>query len=196
MNICFMRHSESVDDIEDRYGGWVDYGLTDRGEEQAKTAAILLSDKSYIFDKILHSPLPRAVEVGQILSEHLQVEKEEFAYLKERNSYGIFSGMQKTYVESKYQQYYRLLKQGERDSIPGAEQQSHFIDRVKMAVEALSKRNEQTLLAVTHGGFMKTMFAEYFKVELIHVADCGYAWAQLEGDELYLGDIFGIDIKS
>lgn len=34
MKIYLVRHGETTGDVEDRYGGWYDDHLTDRGKEQ------------------------------------------------------------------------------------------------------------------------------------------------------------------
>lgn len=40
MKILFVRHGESVDDIEDRYGGSADFDLTKKGRKQVSVTAI------------------------------------------------------------------------------------------------------------------------------------------------------------
>lgn len=39
MRILFTRHGESVDDIEDRYGGAADFDLIKKGKEQISESA-------------------------------------------------------------------------------------------------------------------------------------------------------------
>ena len=60
MKILFVRHGESVDDIEDRYGGWSDFDLTEKGKRQLMESAEKIAKLNEKFEIILSSPLKPA----------------------------------------------------------------------------------------------------------------------------------------
>ena len=48
--IVFMRHGESTWNRENRFTGWTDVDLTDKGEEEARHAGRLLKEAGLSFD--------------------------------------------------------------------------------------------------------------------------------------------------
>ncbi len=93
MKILFVRHGESVDDIEDRYGGWADFDLTEKGMVQITKAVKKISLLSTDFEIVLTSPLKRAFQTAKIISNQLSLNLEVLEYLKERNLNGILTGL-------------------------------------------------------------------------------------------------------
>ena len=63
MKVYVIRHGESENNRTERFTGWDDPHLTDRGREDAKKAAELL--KNVRFDKIYVSDLCRAIETAE-----------------------------------------------------------------------------------------------------------------------------------
>lgn len=59
--LVLMRHGESQWNLENRFTGWADVDLTEKGREQAKEAGRLLHDQGYRFDKAYVSMLKRAI---------------------------------------------------------------------------------------------------------------------------------------
>lgn len=94
MKIYLIRHSESIDDIEDCYGGIADFDLTENGKN--KVVEYSKGLENYGIEKIYTSPYKRAYQTAQILNEKLQVKLEVIDNLRELNSYGILSGVNKT----------------------------------------------------------------------------------------------------
>ena len=58
--LVLVRHGESVWNLENRFTGWTDVGLTDKGEIEAREAGRLLHSESYRFDVAFTSVLKRA----------------------------------------------------------------------------------------------------------------------------------------
>jgi len=58
--LVLLRHGESTWNLENRFTGWTDVGLTPLGVEQAKAAGVLLSNAGYEFDVTYTSVLKRA----------------------------------------------------------------------------------------------------------------------------------------
>lgn len=59
--LVLVRHGESTWNLENRFTGWTDVGLTTKGVEQAKQAGILLKEAGYDFDIAYTSVLKRAI---------------------------------------------------------------------------------------------------------------------------------------
>ena len=49
--IVFMRHGESVWNRENRFTGWVDVDLTEKGVAEAREAGRILKDAGFRFDQ-------------------------------------------------------------------------------------------------------------------------------------------------
>lgn len=170
MKIIYLRHTESIDDLTNQMGGWTDFGLTPHGKRQAAIASESLSKQGVMIDTILHSPLLRAKEVAYILGSRLNVSVEEFVWLKEKNGYGLLSGLEKEEAQKQYPDLYRMMEEG---YVYGAEPEDMFIKRVTNCHELLISMNKN-ILAVTHGGFISRLINNVFGRKYIKAHDAGY----------------------
>jgi len=93
MIVYLLRHGESLDDVEDAYGGIADYPLSSTGRESAKKLAAQLADSG--IEVLYSSPYRRATETANILKLTLGCAVKSVNELRERNSYGILSGTNK-----------------------------------------------------------------------------------------------------
>ena len=59
--LVLLRHGESVWNKENRFTGWTDVDLSDKGMTEAKTAGQKLLSEGYVFDLAFTSVLKRAV---------------------------------------------------------------------------------------------------------------------------------------
>lgn len=60
--VVFVRHGQSIWNLENRFTGWYDIDLTPQGHEEAREAGILLKEKGYNFDVAYTSTLQRAIK--------------------------------------------------------------------------------------------------------------------------------------
>lgn len=156
MIIYFVRHGESVDDIEDRYGGWADYPLTKKGLRTARETGEKLKQKNLEAEMILTSPLLRAKqtaeEIGRILNLSVAVNQ----YLKERNTYGLLCGVNKTEAREKYPELVAAFENNQ--PIAGYEPYEQFLPRVKEILKRLSSVGHKKIICVTHRGVIRAVF--------------------------------------
>jgi 2,3-bisphosphoglycerate-dependent phosphoglycerate mutase len=131
MKLLFVRHGESVDDIEDRYGGWADFNLTEKGLKQASECAEKFSSLDEKFEVVLTSPLKRAFQVAEIIAKKLDIEVEVFEYLKERNLNGVLTGLTRIEAKEKYPEQVEIHSRWE--FVDGSERTEDFNVRVKNA---------------------------------------------------------------
>ena len=50
IKLVLVRHGESIWNLENKFTGWTDVELSDKGILEAKEAGILLKKKGYTFD--------------------------------------------------------------------------------------------------------------------------------------------------
>jgi 2,3-bisphosphoglycerate-dependent phosphoglycerate mutase len=100
-SLVLVRHGESLWNLENRFTGWVDVPLTDRGREEARQAAERLRDLR--FDVAYTSVLSRAQETLDIMLEVLGQRPPVIrdAALNERH-YGELQGLNKKRTAERY----------------------------------------------------------------------------------------------
>ena len=82
MKVLFVRHGQSVDDIEKRYGGWTDYPLTPKGKAQIRKKITAIKSINGQFEAIYSSPLKRAQMSAKILSNNFKIPYQTLEYVK------------------------------------------------------------------------------------------------------------------
>lgn len=177
MKLLLIRHGEAIDDIEERFGGWADYDLSDKGKEQTQEALKEIKALNANFEKVIHSPLRRAASVATQIANNLQLPLEVEAFLREHNRYGIISGLTKSEAQDKYPEELEKLK---TNSVTASEDWDEFHLRAKLVIEML-RQSESDLIAVTHGGQLRAFFRNYLNQELKTIGDL--AWVLVEFSE-------------
>ncbi len=102
--VVFLRHGESEWNKENRFTGWTDVDLSQRGVEEAHFAASLLKKEGFIFDVAFTSVLKRSIKTLWIVLEDLdQMWIPEFKSwrLNERH-YGALQGLNKVEMVKQY----------------------------------------------------------------------------------------------
>jgi 2,3-bisphosphoglycerate-dependent phosphoglycerate mutase len=102
--IVFMRHGESVWNRENRFTGWVDVDLTEKGVAEAREAGRILKDAGFQFDLTYTSVLKRAIRtLWNTLDEMdlMWVPTVHSWRLNERH-YGALQGLDKAETAAKY----------------------------------------------------------------------------------------------
>lgn len=176
MRVIFVRHGESQDDIDNCYGGWADFPLTDKGKMQIADTVVRLqkwlSSSETKLDKIFTSPLQRAKSTAGILSKGLGVKMQELLWIKERNTYGLLCGVNKDYAKKEYPDLWSDYEEGRY--VAGQEREEDVKIRVKTAVEKLQATGLKCVIAVTHGNFMKALMPELVGKTITKKEDGGF----------------------
>jgi 2,3-bisphosphoglycerate-dependent phosphoglycerate mutase len=71
--IVLLRHGESIWNMENRFTGWVDVGLSDKGTSEALAAAQILKQEGFAFDLAYTSLLKRAIKTLWIVLEEMDL---------------------------------------------------------------------------------------------------------------------------
>jgi len=101
--LVLIRHGQSAWNLENRFTGWWDVGLTEQGEEEARLAGELLGARGYDFDLCFTSVQTRAIKTLNIALEvmgRLWLPVEKHWRLNERH-YGGLTGLNKAEMIAK-----------------------------------------------------------------------------------------------
>src|SRR5262245_50575590 len=102
--VVLLRHGESDWNRENRFTGWTDVDLSDKGRLEAKTAAELLSSLGYTFDQAYCSVLKRAIRTLWIVLDEMDlmwIPVERSWRLNERH-YGDLQGLDKAETAARF----------------------------------------------------------------------------------------------
>ena len=102
--LVLLRHGESVWNKENRFTGWIDKGLSDRGVEEAKEAGKALLKEGFVFDVAYTSVLKRAIKTLWLALEEMDLMWIPILHnwrLNERH-YGALQGLNKTETVEKH----------------------------------------------------------------------------------------------
>lgn len=104
MKLVLLRHGESLWNKENKFTGWTDIDLSDKGIEEAHQAGIILKQNNFKFDIAFTSVLKRAVDTLKYvlieLNENDITVKDSWK-LNERH-YGALQGLNKEETKTKY----------------------------------------------------------------------------------------------
>src|SRR4051812_22407817 len=102
--VVLLRHGESTWNKENRFTGWTDVDLSERGREEAREAGRLLRDGGYSFDLAYTSVLKRAIRTLGITLDVLDllwIPVTKDWRLNERH-YGALQGLNKAETAAKH----------------------------------------------------------------------------------------------
>ncbi|KPK94628.1 MAG: phosphoglyceromutase [Deltaproteobacteria bacterium SM23_61] len=102
--IVLLRHGESEWNKENRFTGWVDVGLSEKGTEEAIEAGRLLKKEGYVFDIAYTSVLKRAIKTLWLALEEMDlmwIPVYNSWRLNERH-YGALQGLNKAEMAEKH----------------------------------------------------------------------------------------------
>lgn len=102
--IVFMRHGESVWNRENRFTGWADVDLTEKGIAEAREAGRILKEAGFRFDLTYTSMLRRAIRTLWLTLDEMDLMWLPTVHswrLNERH-YGALQGLNKAETAAKY----------------------------------------------------------------------------------------------
>ena len=102
--LVLVRHGQSTWNLENRFTGWTDVGLTDLGREEAHEAGKLLREGGYIFDVAYTSVLRRAIQTLWTVLQELNLEwiPVTNAWQLNERHYGALQGLNKAETAEKF----------------------------------------------------------------------------------------------
>jgi 2,3-bisphosphoglycerate-dependent phosphoglycerate mutase len=104
IKLVLVRHGESTWNKENRFTGWTDVDLSDKGREEAKEAGAILKAEGYTFDLAYTSVLKRAIRTLWIILDQMDlmwIPVHRSWRLNERH-YGALQGLNKAETAEKF----------------------------------------------------------------------------------------------
>ncbi len=159
--LVIVRHGQSQWNLENRFTGWIDIDLSEKGIEEAKSAGEKLI--GYKFDKAYTSALIRAQRTLDIILEiigqkDIPVEKDKA--LNER-MYGDLQGLNKDETRKKYgDEQVRLWRRSYDIAPPNGESLKDTAARVIPYFEskiAVDLKNGKNILISAHGNSLRAL---------------------------------------
>lgn len=161
--LVLLRHGQSQWNLENRFTGWVDVALTEKGEQEARQAGEKIKAAGLPFDTTFTSVLQRAIRtlelvLGVLGQPHLPVEQDQA--LNERH-YGDLQGLNKAETAKKFgDEQVRLWRRSYDIAPPGGESLEntaartlpYLKDRILPTVQA-----GQNVLVAAHGNSLRSI---------------------------------------
>ncbi|ACF11891.1 phosphoglycerate mutase 1 family [Chlorobaculum parvum NCIB 8327] len=120
--LVLLRHGESQWNRENRFTGWVDIDLSEKGREEAKAAGQLLKDEGFVFDMAYASVLKRAIRTLWTVLDQMDlmwIPVTKSWRLNERH-YGALQGLNKTETAQRHGDEQVLIWRRSYDTPPPA----------------------------------------------------------------------------
>ena len=101
--LVLVRHGQSIWNLENKFTGWTDVGLSDKGVKEAIDAGKTLKKLGYTFDVAYTSLLKRAQDTLNIILKELDLNIEiNKSYKLNERHYGALQGLNKDETRQKY----------------------------------------------------------------------------------------------
>lgn len=154
---AFIRHGETLWNVERRWQGHLDIPLNAIGQQQA--AAVAQRMVNHSFSHLYSSDLQRTYQTAAAiaaLTGHTILTEER---IRERNL-GIFQGLTQEEMETRFPDEFQLNRApNPHYVIPQGESQQQFFDRTTQCLHDLAQRHiGESVVVVTHGGVLDCLF--------------------------------------
>ena len=157
--IYFVRHGESVWNVEDKICGATDIPLTQKGHEQAVETGKQVLKQGIRADEILYSPLSRAAETARHISEITGIPAREEKRLTEQN-FGKWEA-----TSPRNSKEFEKAKQQFVCSFEGGESMLRLAQRIYNLLDELkekAKNEDKSYILVAHNGIARVV-QSYFR---------------------------------
>jgi len=167
--LVLLRHGQSKWNLENRFTGWKDIGLSEKGTLEAKEAGRLIKEKKILIHKVYSSKLKRAIDTAIIAMkeanyDHL-FDKGELIIKKNiavnERDYGDLTGFNKQMIAEKYgDDQVHIWRRSYDVSPPGGESLKNVVERVKPYFESTIKKDledEKNIILSAHGNSLRAL---------------------------------------
>lgn len=151
--LYFVRHGETVWNVENKICGATDSELTARGHEQAVETGKKILAQGIHADEILYSPLVRAKDTALHIAEITKIPAREEPRLKEQN-FGKYEGTARNGEE------FALAKRQFVSRYEGGESMLHLAQRIYNLLDEVVA-SDKTYILVAHNGIARVVHS-YF----------------------------------
>lgn len=147
----FVRHGQTVWNVENKICGATDIALTQLGHEQAIKTGEEIVRMGIKADEILYSPLIRAKDTAMHISEITGIPAREEIRLKEQN-FGKYESTARDGAE------FRKAKEQFITRYEGGESMLHLAQRIYNLLDEIKEQSdEKTYILVAHNGIARVV---------------------------------------
>ena len=167
--LVLLRHGQSQWNLENRFTGWKDVPLTEKGIEEAKNAGQLIKKNNIKFDKIFSSVLQRANKTAEIAMKEAEMKhlfnNNQLNYTKDQSlnerDYGDLVGLNKAETADKFgKEQVHIWRRSYDISPPNGESLKDVVNRVspyfKSNISPLIV-DEKNILIAAHGNSLRAI---------------------------------------
>lgn len=196
MKVLLIRHGQTTGDVEDRYGGDYDDSLSTEGMMQAHAICDRVNEAKP--QKVFVSPKARALETALILKRKVPFELVSVSDLRERNQYGVLTGLVKSDALKKFPDDVEELNSNDPyHHVSGSEEYFAFAQRVTSAFNLIleDEYNHKTksIAFLTHSGPIRVFFREVLGFEIGEISDCAIIELDYDGEGFEIISSSGIE---
>lgn len=156
--VYFVRHGQTVWNVENKICGATDIALTGLGHEQAIETGKKILETGICADEILYSPLIRAAETARHISEITGIPAKEEPRLREQN-FGKWEATARDGVE------FKKAKEQFCSSYERGESMLRLAQRIYNLLDELREQSEEkTYILVAHNGISRVIHSYFFEM--------------------------------
>ncbi len=167
--LVLLRHGQSQWNLENRFTGWKDVPLTEKGINEASNAGLLLKKNNISIDKIFSSVLERAnktVEIAIMASEIENLHKDgKLIYEKDQRlnerDYGDLVGLNKAETANKFgKEQVQIWRRSYDTPPPNGESLKDVVERVSPYFTEIIQPyifNKKNVLITAHGNSLRAI---------------------------------------
>lgn len=166
-HLYFVRHGQSIWNVENKICGATDIALTELGHQQAIETGKLFLEQGLHADEILYSPLIRAAETARHISEMTGILMRKEERLREQN-FGKYESTARDGAE------FKLAKQQFVCRYEGGESMLHLAQRIYNLLDDIkAEADEKTYILVAHNGIARVVKSYFCEMTNEEYADFG-----------------------
>tara|TARA_B100001057_G_scaffold434998_1_gene465022 strand:- start:1027 stop:1656 length:630 start_codon:yes stop_codon:yes gene_type:complete len=167
--LVLLRHGQSQWNLENRFTGWRNVPLTEKGIQEAKNAGLLIKKNKIIIDKVFSSMLERANKTAEIAIKEAGINKlidgQNIKYTKNQRlnerDYGDLVGLNKEETANKFgKEQVHIWRRSYDTPPPNGESLKDVVTRVspyfENVIEPLIIDNKNILIAA-HGNSLRAI---------------------------------------
>ena len=167
--LVLLRHGQSQWNLENRFTGWKDVPLTEKGINEANNAGHLLKKHNIKIDKVFSSVLERANKTAEIAIKASEIENlhkdgkliyEKDQKLNERD-YGDLVGLNKAETADKFgKEQVHIWRRSYDTPPPNGESLKDVVDRVSPYFTEIIEPhilNKKNILIAAHGNSLRAI---------------------------------------
>ena len=166
MKLVLVRHGQSTYNLENRFTGWKDVGLTDLGRDEARRAGIILKNNNFNFDYAYTSNLKRAQNTLDIIFNTMNTEVQTFySELLNERDYGDLVGQNKLEAAEKFgSDQVQIWRRSYDTPPPGGESLKMTCERTLPYFEEILKQviNGNNIIIGAHGNSIRAIVMKLF----------------------------------